>query len=431
MDNHLSIRRAAAQALQRLVVRIPLDRLTIVSDALLVVTADDMSRGATISVAAKSVGKLVACNHNHIPPHRQVQIVTQLLRLAATTPAPLNHEAFLAGMTIAINARGMSRDVATDYLRKHESDPLAVAYLAALDVSLAQEQIQSTVNGLLAGIGASAVPSGDEIKITYGPYIPRVFENLQSQLSPQQMRYVVAGLIQGIDNEHDTLGSRGQMLYVLGQLADRMPTKLIPACADLCQRVIQRGISLSTHLTAMQEMTDNAFSNFRVFSGTRADVLGGAAWALAHLCEQLHSERRSMALNSLRQLAKDPDVDVRRRVAGSLSALRGLRQKEHQQLILPLIVLLHDADDTVRGLAVRSAADLYHHNAIASSVDVLQRILELGLNDPALTVRTAVAYALRNLTFDTMPTLTTFEGKVRNKLQADPSFQVRSGLANR
>jgi len=265
--------------------------------------------------------------------------------------------------------------------------------------------------------------------VAHGGYTPGILDYFGTHLTPACMTAIVEHFIQGFGDAEDTLRLRATMLVELGNLADLIADEDIARCYDILSRACRGDVPIGERDAMHIETTRNAFSRFRIDTGTVAEIAGGAAWSMARLFHRLSDEQRGDVVETLRALADLDDAALRRDVARAIGELRQLRTDEWDRLRVTLVILLRDPDPNVQSWMVQSVARLYERNALDMDGALIERILELGTTHTHRDVRRAVAYALRHLPIaDRVPDMSGAAEEARIKLEMDVDFGVRTEL---
>lgn len=425
----ISVRRAAIEALPAFSRRVPDDRLAAVIETCLTVPRES-SWWTTEQSAIRGVARIVGERATALPTALAARATSALLDKAATESFDeLRDAALWATYVVARHVGGEQRAAVVSYLQNKELSPMIAAYLAALDAPPSPQRLYETVIAILGHIGYRRVETEWGPGVAHGGYTPGIFDYFGTHLTPSCMTAILEHFIRGVGDAENPLRLRAAMLVELGNLADLIADEDIAQCYDILSRACRGDVPVGERDAMHIETTRNAFSRFRIDTGTVAEIAGAAAWSMAWLSHRLSDEQRVYVVETLRALADLDDAALRRDVARAMGELRQLDTDEWDRLRVTLAVLLRDPEPNVQFWMVQSIVRLYERNALDMDGALIERILKLGTTSTHRDVRRAVAYALRRLPIvDRVPDLSGTAEEARIKLEMDVDFGVRTEL---
>jgi hypothetical protein len=293
-----------------------------------------------------------------------------------------------------------------------------------------QPQLDAAVSWLLDRIPAKIEEHDGQTRTIYGAFTPSIFRNFNGKLSPDNLRSITRRFIAAIFSPHESLGTRGAMLWELGNLAKYTPDDACEALVNMYITGASQGMPVSQNIGHLAQSAQDPMARVQIFQGDELDIQKGLVWLLANLYSRLDpakdQEERALLFQPLLQAIDSGHEEVRRVVAFSLGLLTNVTPVQTDELNFSIMALLHDLSPKVRSAAINGVAFALREGHRVPHSTVLARITTLGTSDLTRDVRIAIAGSLSVLREAGEPVGWSV---IEAGLLVDPSFEVRR-LAN-
>jgi tetratricopeptide (TPR) repeat protein len=311
----------------------------------------------------------------------------------------------------------------------NQSDSLKL--LVFLKEPIPEDQLETTIEGILSAINAKPVIVGQTTIFGIGGVSPREVNYFHEVLTPSLYNRVIEGLLEAIINEHNILLTRSEAILALSNLPTEVLIERADEIADYLLWGAEGTLPCSQIINWELESQTNPISNVRMNTGNIEQVRQSSLCALGYLYSYVSPEYQERINAQFIAASRQSDSTVRLGVAMAFNAIEG-NVELPSRLLCMLTVLLYDSDPVTCGWACAAIGQLIVRGLAGSfEGDLFEQLIELAETAQAIDVRVGAAVGLRRLAqskdFDTI-TQQRIQA-ILKVLSNDVSFRVRREAA--
>ncbi len=375
-------------------------------------------------------------------------LITLIERCFLRNDIRLTQDQYAASVIALLNIKGDNRiknvafratvniaHDAPDIIREKVMVGRALCFLDRVWLGIQPEksEVQAEIKRVLEQINVvpkeTIMDGKKQMQFHMGGITPAMLKNYVHILDQELFEEALNGLITVIKNPYNQMGARSSAIDTLLTF----PVDLLRANKKKILDVLILGsegrLPTSTMVDMELESLSNPFSNFRINGGTIDQTKRVSLLALGQMYSLASKKWKQKIEQILVAASRSGSSIVRHGVALALDKIE--ENEIPQQLMMVLLVLLHDHDQLTCARTCGAAGRLLEHGFVNTFVEeIIERLIYLGQHSKSVEIRTGVAIGL-SIICKNKKILGKHNEQVHQTLVAlskDISFRVRSNV---